>query len=481
MKKITILLGLMAVTMSATAQEQANNFSFELGKLTPYELTMTEYEADKTADAIVIYEGGDFYFKYTERDNDYYFALVKTYKTKIKILKSSGVERGKFAIPIFKESEYMFEKFYIQTANVYNYNTQTNQIEQSVFEDEAWLIAGKKVKEVKLNNNYTINEFTLPNVKVGSIIELEYVVETPFVFSFQWQFQKSIPVIYSKIRCRTNAFYAYTSRLNSNKKFDEYNEETLLEQIFNQREKAFTFGMKNLPSLKKDSKSRMLAIDFQLQEQRHGTVSSFKVFCDWKEYSSEILSYDDFGKYIKKTEKEAKKILQPLNLSGKSQNETMESVLNYVKTNYKWNGLYGKYVLHQLPDFLKDKTGNAANLNLFLIALLNKAGINAVPVLISQYEVGDVAKSHPYDNIFNYVIARVTINNTAYYLDAAGFKQTAELTGFVVKKNSNEFVQIEKIEPNAINNLTTEQEKYDCDGEFTTFLNSLKKVFYFLK
>ena len=78
MKKSTILLGLMAVALSAVAQE-SNKFSFELAKLSSYELTMTEYEQDTTADAIVIYESGDFYFDFVNRQekNDFYFSLVK--------------------------------------------------------------------------------------------------------------------------------------------------------------------------------------------------------------------------------------------------------------------------------------------------------------------------------------------------------------------------------------------------------------------
>ncbi|MDR2684377.1 MAG: hypothetical protein LBB53_03220 [Prevotellaceae bacterium] len=194
-----------------------------------------------------------------------------------------------------------------------------------------------------------------------------------------------------------------------------------------------------------------------------------------------LLEYNDFGKYIKKSEREAKKILPTLNLSGKSQLETMQIVLNYVKLNYNWNGFYGKYVLHQLPDFLKLKNGNAANINLFLIGLLNQAKIPTTPVLISRYETNADKDIHPFDNLFDYVIASVTIGNSTYYLDASDFEQKAEFTGFVIKKNSNEFVKIAKIEPNTVNNLKFEQEKYDYDGEFTALLNSLKKIFYSVK
>ena len=484
MKKLITLLCLMTVTLPAIAQENSK-FSFELGKISNYELTMTQYEADTTADAIVIYESGDFYFKHIDREKDYYYSLVKTYKTKIKILKPSGIERAKFAIPVFQESEYMWENFYVQTANVYNYNPITKQIEQSTYQDEEWLIGGKKTKENKLNKNFTIKNFTFPDVKVGSIIEIEYVIETPFVFSFEWLFQKNIPVVYSKLRYRANAPLVYVQHLNSNKKFDEYNEELLRTYSSTIKQMAFTFGMKDIAAFKIGNKNDMLTLYFQLKQkisiENENVMGSEEIVGNWKEYSNEILAYDDFGKYIKQTEKEAKNILPTLNLYGKNQLETMEGILNYVKSNYNWNGFYGKYVLHQLPDFLKHKNGNAANINLFLIGLLNAAKVPATPVLISKYNNNIDNEVYPLDAFYNYVIARVTIGNTTYYLDAANFKQTSELTGFVVKKNSNEFIKITKIEPNTINNLKPEQEKFDNDGEFNTILNTFKKIFCFIK
>jgi len=487
MKKFIILLGLIAATLSVVAQEK-NQFVFEMGRPSIYELTMKEYRADKSADAIVIYESGDFYFKLVERDRDYYYSIVKTYKTKIKILKESGIERAKFAIPVYKESEYIWDNFYIQTANVFNYDSTANKMIKTSFEDEEWLIDVKKIKEHKLNKNFVIKNFALRDVKVGSIIEVEYAIETPFGFSFQWQYQKDIPVVYSKIRYRTNSPLIYAYRLNSDKKFDEFYEDVIRTQSSTSKETAYVLGMKNIPAFKPGSKNEILTIYFQLKEQKAVTntafqtdVKSFEIARDWKEYSYEILGYDDFGKYIKKAEKEAKKILPKINLSGKNQQETMESILNFVKTNYNWNGLYGKYVLYQMPDFLERKNGNAANLNLFLIGLLNAAKIPATPVLVTPYNNGDVSKLHPFDGIFNYVIAAVTIGNTTYYLDAASFEKKTDITGFVVNKKGNLFVKIAQIEPNTINNLYPEKEKLDNDGELTLLLNSLKKVFYFLK
>ena len=215
---------------------------------------------------------------------------LATYKTKIKILKPSGIERAKVAFPVFRESDYMWEKFYIQTANVYNYNPVAKKLEQSTFEDGEWLIGGNNIKEKKINKNYIIKNFTLPDVKVGSIIELEYVIETPFVFSFEWHFQKNIPVIYSKLRYRTNSPFVYANHLNSDRKFDEYSEEVLKTRSTSLKETAITFGMKNIPAFKENNKNDMITLYFQLNKQRLSTMEYEYIVRDWKEYSKEILA-----------------------------------------------------------------------------------------------------------------------------------------------------------------------------------------------
>jgi hypothetical protein len=483
MKKQVFLMSFMGVAMLVAAQENSSKFSMELGT-NAYEQTMTEYEADKTADAVVLFEEGDFYFRLDTKDNESYYTLIKNYNIKIKVLQPSGVKQANFAIPVFKESEYMWEKFYIRSAKVFNLDN--NNLKLSTFEDENCLIGCKNVKEEAIGKNWVVKKFTLPDVKVGSIILLQYTIETPFIFSFDWQFQKNIPVVYSKIRYRTIPHYSYTYRHNSDKKLDEYNEESL--RTFenremlgtNIREKAFTFGMKDLPAFKENGKNDMLEVAFQLKEQRaYREEKHYEAIATWKEFSSEILAYDDFGKYLKQVEKEAKNILPALNLTGKTPLEKMQGILDYVKSNYQWNGIYGKYVLRQLPDFLQNKNGNAANINLFLAGMLKQAGVNATPVLINRYGSSDIGNQHPYDNILNYVVIRVITENSTYYLDAAGFKQNSELTGFVAQKNSKEWVKIEKIEPNTINNLKPIDEQYDSNGEFSRSLNTLKKVFYF--
>ena len=44
-----------------------------------------------------------------------------------------------------------------------------------------------------------ITKVTMPNVKVGSVIEITYKVRSDFIFNFQdWEFQSTIPTVWSE-------------------------------------------------------------------------------------------------------------------------------------------------------------------------------------------------------------------------------------------------------------------------------------------
>lgn len=85
---------------------------------------------------------------------------------------------------------------------------------------------------------------------------------------------------------------------------------------------------------------------------------------------------------------------------------------------YSWNGFYGKYTSGKLSDFLKQKTGNTADINLFLTGLLKAAGIDTEPVVLSTRSNGLIRKSYPFQQFLNYVMAEIKIDGKSHFMDA---------------------------------------------------------------
>lgn len=87
-----------------------------------------------------------------------------------------------------------------------------------------------------------------------------------------------------------------------------------------------------------------------------------------------------------------------------------------------WNNQKGYYTDKGVRKAYIDGTGNTAEINFILMAMLNRAGIKTEPVLISTKEHG--IPVYPSRTVFNYVLAAAEIEGKRILLDATN-KQTA--------------------------------------------------------
>jgi hypothetical protein len=137
---------------------------------------------------------------------------------------------------------------------------------------------------------------------------------------------------------------------------------------------------------------------------------------DWESVVRTIYEYEDFGPELNKTgyfEDDLKTVLAGLN----TQDEKIDAILKFVKSAVKWNDYYGYSCNDGVRKAYKDKTGNIAEINLMLTAMLRYAGLNANPVLVSTRSNG--VSFFPNRTAFNYVIAAVENGNDMILLDAS--------------------------------------------------------------
>lgn len=137
---------------------------------------------------------------------------------------------------------------------------------------------------------------------------------------------------------------------------------------------------------------------------------------DWNSVVKTIYNYDDFGPELNKTgyfEEDVKKVLTGLN----TPEEKIWAILNHVKSTVKWNGYTGYSCDSGVKKAYKVKTGNIADINLMLTAMLRYSGLTANPVLVSTRSNGIAL--FPNRTAFNYVIAAVETPNGYILLDAS--------------------------------------------------------------
>lgn len=444
MKRTSVIIVLLTLMLKAYSQE---NYTQEEGKVTQYEMSMKEYEKDKDAEALVVYDLGDYYF---QGDISNGLLLHMTKHIKIKILKQAGVEYASFEIPYYMEGRDWESIEYIE-GTTFNYDN--GELSKTV-------LTGKNIFEEKVNNNISVKKVTFADVREGSVIELKYKIVTPYFYHMrEWQFQRKIPVVYSQLKYKAIPYYEYAYLVKGTETFDVQTSELLNDNKqfgrFTYKEKEFTFGKKDIPAFRDElyvtsANDYMMAIKFQLAKYTLPTGGSQELITTWSAMSDDFLKDDRFGKFIKSSKKESKKILETLDIVNKTPIQKVEIITDYVKNNYFWDGFYGKYASDKLSSLLKQKTGNIGSLNLFLIGLLEGAEIEVYPIVLSTRGHGLISISAPFTQSFNYVIAMAVVDGKPIYIDASEPllyynslpPRCINVEGLVIKPKSEEWTQM---------------------------------------
>lgn len=278
----------------------------------------------------------------------------------------------------------------------------------------------------------------MPDVKEGSIVEYRYTVRSPFISLFpEWRFQEPIPVNYSEYTTRIPEYFTYkpnfrgylapkVSNSSANKRITYVEKERTGRgtQFSNGQidysEKIATYVMENVPALKDeyyvnniDNYTSSIEHELAITQYPGETVKSYSH--SWEDLAKTIYNYDDFGGEIKKTgyyEDDLNALLS----GADTQEKKIGVIFNYVKNRMNWNSYYG-YTCHDgVKQAYKNKAGNVAEINLMLVSMLNYAGLEANPVLVTTRS--SKIALFPTRSAFNYVIAAVQVGNEIVLLDA---------------------------------------------------------------
>lgn len=389
----------------------------EYGKISQWEADLEIYDHDKDAEAVVLFDIGKTYFFESEGGYD----IRYTRKRRVKILKESGLSEAEIQIPYYVDGYGKTEKIASLRAHTINIvETSRSEINE---------LQRTNIYTEKVNERWHVKKFAFPNVKPGSIIEYEFVLESPFLFNMpNWQFQDRIPTIYSEYQCNIIPFYEYVFYAQGIRKFDKQESyvATANRRIGSTKfnDMVYRFAMNDVPAFKDESyitsiDDYIIKLRFQLAKIHRLNGATQEIMTTWPKLKEELLRAEKFGKYIKAADRYNKKHLKAeLSLDNKSDLEKVEELVNYVKGNYSWDGYQSKYSNKSINQLIKEKKGNAAALNLYLKSLLTEAGIEARPVILSTRNNGKMKVDYPFSSFFNYVIVLVDVDGKQFFVDA---------------------------------------------------------------
>jgi len=389
MKKLILIVFILNVGFDLLYSQ---DFSHDYGQCSNDELKMRYYDKDSTAEAVVIYDIGKSSFVF----DDGPLRLIFERRVKIKIFTKTGFNQAQIEIPFYEQDD-KAEEFLELEGNTYNYEngkvrTTPLDVKNSYIE--------------KIDEHERSKKFAMPDVREGSVIEIKYKISSPFYFNFRsWSFQKIIPVVYSEYTTKMIPLYTYKYILQGTNKLTDFKQflDTEHDRSFNEivwRDQVYVFIKKDIPAFKDESfitsyKDYIIKLRFQLAEYINSFGYNVAIMTTWPNLIKKLLELPSFGGYLKSCESQAKDIVDTMHLESRSTLDKVERIQKLVKSNFSWDGFSTKYSSIKAKDLLKLKVGNSADINLFLAGMLNAAGIEANPLLISTRENGKINVDYP--------------------------------------------------------------------------------------
>jgi hypothetical protein len=427
MRKLSLFTVLVINSLYLFAQKELPAF----GTIDKADLSMKECEFDKDAEAYKLLSYGDVRYVMTGED----FAIKTERRARVKILKDKGLEQANIKIQYYSKAR--FEDVSSITAYTYNLD-DAGEIVKTKLEKSS-------IYNKALNNRVSEISFTMPNVKVGSVIEYRYTDTKKSIASLDdWYFQDDVPTRISMYRILVPSIFRFVNQAMAYQQLEQKSKtvpETMLYRNsvlrFNSTEK--TYILRNVPALRTEpymgaAKDYLQKVIFQLSQIDYGDGHVEDLRNTWPKLSKDLLEDEDFGGQIKRNIPHTKSLDDSLKLVNGDYNK-MVLIHDYVRRNMNWNGKESIYSIDGIKSAWDKKTGSNGELNLILINLLRDAGLKAYPLLVSTKDNGMVNTLYPFLNQFNNTMTCVFIGDKRYVLNAADKYNPAYLVPYDVLDN----------------------------------------------
>jgi len=426
-RRKTLLLVISSLT-TAIASLAQDKIPVKFGKLTPQDFNVRPPGADSAADAVVVADLGISEFEGNPKG---WFTLTFKRSVRIKIINRKGFDAATITIPLYVNGNDV-ERLVSLKASTYNLEdgkvVETKLDDKSIFSNQ--------------ENKYRINKkFTFPALKEGSILEYSYTQESPFIFNLQpWAFQGDYPCLWSEYQVDMPRFFQYVTLTQG---FLSYhiNKSDTRNVTFHMtspgnadKDERFTFDdevvmhrwvMKDVPALKEEPYTTTLAnyiarIEFQLVRYQFPSGYTADQMGTWAKLNEMLLKADDFGADLDRNNSWLDDDFPTILMGAGTEVEKAQKIYAFVRDRFTCTNHSGLWMTNgSLKTVYKNKSGNEAELNLLLIAMLRHAKINADPVILSTRAHGFTLPMYPLVNRFNYVVCLFRTDSTGYYLDAS--------------------------------------------------------------
>jgi hypothetical protein len=422
----TILLTTLFMISTVLVQAQslsASDVSKKWGKVTTEELAMTVYPKDTSARAVVLNQQRYTTYEYRSSTG---FHISHYVTEKIKILKAEGKDEGSIEIPFY-------------------YRSNGNRETVSALEAASYNLVNGKIVKTKLDKEYMFDEeisksyrqikFSLPEVKVGTVIEYRYTLGTEHVYFLpDWDIQRDIPILNNDFEAAIPEYFEYNIAVKGfemldikdgaeNVQFNLGNDQSGSPVMIACTMRKIHCIAQDIPALKKEDyvwcmDDYISGLRFELRGTRFPNAKYEPFTSTWENLEKTIKDETDMPQFMKTSNPWKEETVKAL-AGITDEKEKITILYDIVKKHIRWNDSYA-LIGDNPKEAVKNGTGSNAQINYLLMSVLRDAGIRTYPILLSRRNNGRLPFTHPSLNkLSTFIVAAVTKDSSISYLDGS--------------------------------------------------------------
>lgn len=409
---ICLFLGAALLPAGLSAQRNLNSVpNAEFGNIPDSLFSMNEYEPNPEAPFIYTVKELEVSF---ENDDNSIIALLDYY-VRIKVFDASAREASIVAIP------YYFERGIEEVVNI-RAATHTAEGEKIPLKDDS-------IRRININSRYNVIEFTMPQVDDGAILEYSYRIRRRYIEELpDFYLANQAPTALAKVSITYPGYLRYET-IEENfdgevKHFTQQTDTSSVAKIFTipQPDPILkeTYVAKDVPALEQEAYISSIddyrgKLKFKLSEFG---IPRQKLENSWKLVVAELRRNQNVLKIAEQNTK-AQAIGKNISKLFESEEAVQDSIFRYVNSTANFSGNKSPYSEISDNMVLSGEPANQAAINQTLLAMLQGAGIEAYPLLISTRQFGQINKSFPSFFQFNGQLTCSFINGKTYFMDAS--------------------------------------------------------------
>jgi hypothetical protein len=403
--------------LATVAWAQTLEPNLKWGKPTDAELNITTYAPDPEAEAVVLCSQTELRYDLTSGA----FKLNTFTKKRIKILKEEGKDHANGGISYMYNGHRSGQCEILAKLKATAFNMVDGKLVKTKME-------GDMVNHEDVSKTMRLTKFTVPQVTVGTVIEVEYEIESDFYSHIDdWWAQSDIPVLYTSFDVTVPEYFTFNVDERGFYPLENKIEDTNMSiatdlGMLQCGGKRYQFFGRNLPALRQKKllyapQSYGQHVSMELRAiQIPGRMTKYFT-ADWNDVDKQLLEDDEFGGRLGKNP--LKTEMQEAGVANISDpKERIMAIYSLLKDRVKWNEEYTLYA-ESAGKVLKERSGSNASINFILINMLRDAGFEAYPAVLRSRDRGMLTVSRATIKEFNTFVVAVKVGDSLSYLDGS--------------------------------------------------------------